>query len=427
MKPNTSSPKTNNNLLLASVFIIFFMCGLISCFNLVLMPMFKNLFSLNYKEVMLIPLAFNITFLIFSYPAGMILDKFGYKKTLNSGLWVFALGCLGIIGATQMGMYILILLSFFFLGVGFNLLMVAGNPFLMSIGDQQTASSRVTFGQAFTAVGQTLAPLIGSYFILKDGLDSQNNIKILYLVFTIILILIVSLNSRNKEPEKIKTDETVAENSLIKPWHYRQLLFGFIGIFMYIGIESSIGSVFINFLQEPHIGNMTASLAGKYFAAFWMIFTLGRFIGAPLQRRIKPNILLSVNVLINIALMVMVINLKGRLVVDALLLVGLFNSIMFPAIFTLGLQGLGKLTAKASGIMYLAVCGGAFIPFIHGAIVDSFGLQKSFIFTLICYIYILFFSISGYKPRLINSVTTKKILLPEVAVEGIEVENVLND
>lgn len=409
MKKSSSSSDVNNNLMMLSVFIIFFMCGLIACFNMVLMPMFKSLFELNFKQIMLIQLAFNITFLFFSYPAGMVLHKTGYKKTLNLGLWIFAAGCMGIVLATQLNLYVLILMSFFILGIGFNLLMVAGNPFLMSIGSAETASSRVTLGQAFTAVGQTLAPLVGSYYILNDSsTDPQlvtGNIKTLYVVFSLILIILIFLNSRNKNPETIKVIEKSESDGLLKPWHYRQLIFGFLGIFLYIGIEVSIGSVFINFLQEPQIGNITAATASKYFAIFWLFFTIGRFIGAPLQRKLKPNVLLSFNALINILLIAFVILMKGQLVVYALILVGLFNSIMFPAIFALGLHGLGNLTAKASGIMYLAVCGGAFIPVIHGAIVDKFGLQHSFIFTLCCYVYVLYFGLLGYKPRLLKQIS----------------------
>ena len=393
---------TSENVVKGSIFTLFFMCGLVTSFGFIMIPNLKILFSLSYKQVMLVNSAFNITFLLFSYPAGIFLERKGYKKTLQAGLLIFAIGCLSIYPAIQLNSFPLVLLSFFVLGIGFNLQMVAGNPFLISIGSSDTASSRVTLGQAFTAVGQTLAPLIGSLFILNEMVkrydEIGNRIQTLYLVVAIILIALFVAYFRIKPENTGTVINTKDDLQNDKPWHYKQLVFAFIGIFLYIGIEATVGSIFINFVTDPTVASLPAAQAGIFLMVFFVGFMLARFGGAALQKKVRPELLLVIFSFINVSLVLCIILFDGMLVVWLLILTGVFDSIMFPTMFSMGLSGLGRLEARGSGILFMALSGGAVVPVLQGAVADLAGLQLSFLVIIPCYLYILFFGIKGYKP-----------------------------
>lgn len=353
---------------------------------------------------MLVQSAFNITFLLFSYPAGLILEKKGYKYTLLLGLFTYSIGCFGICPAVMLGSYTVALLAVFILGIGFVLQMVAGNPFLAFLGPPQTASSRVTLGQAFTAVGQTLSPFIASTYILSVAADNPSSmgsrIIVVHVTFAITLVVLLAVVWQLRTPVTTAATEVRKYEDGLEPWHYKQLVFGVLGVFLYLGIEATSVGMFLNFIAEPRVANVPASRGGFYLTLYFVGFTSARFAGAAIQRKIRPNRLLMVHGLINIALISGVMLLHGMPVVWCLIFTAVFNSIMFPAMFSLGISGLGKLEARASGILFMALSGGAVVPLVQGAVADRWGTQLSFIVTMCCYAYILFFAAKGYKPGL---------------------------
>ena len=393
---------TSENVIKGSILMSFLILGISTSFGMVLLPKFKILFNLDYMHLMFCNSAFNITYLLFSYPAGIFLERHGYKKTLQAGLIIYSIGCLFIYPALRFHSFALILFGSFVTGIGFNLQMVAGNPFLISIGPPDTASSRVTLGHAFIAVGLTIGPIIGSLYILselvKTNDEISNRIQTLNSIVAIIFMALFIVYYFIK-PEK-KGNVTHTQNDLLndKPLQYKQLVFAFVGIFLYIGLEATVYSEFINFISDSKIANVSVSQAGIFLSVLFLGFMLARFGGVALQKKVRPNLLLAIFSIINICLVLCVILFHGMLVVWFLVLTGVFNSIMFPIMFAFGLSGLGKLEARGSGILILAFSGGAVVPVLQGALADLAGLQLSFFIIIPIYAYILFFGIKGYKP-----------------------------
>jgi len=402
---------------------LFFMWGFITCLNDILIPHLKAVFTLNYAQSMLIQFCFFTAYFVMSLPSGTIIEKIGYKKGICAGLAVAGLGCLIFYPAAAQRSYPLFLTAFFVLASGITLLQVAANPYVTILGTPQTASSRLNLTQAFNSLGTTIAPYLGSIFILAVAVRSASEISALppaelaayqaaeagsvqtpYLWLALVLFAIAAVFAVIKLPE-IEAGTTDPESGKEEydpgsAWGYRHLKLGALGIFLYVGAEVSIGSFLVNYLGQPFVAGLPEAAAAKFVSFYWGGAMVGRFIGSAIQRKVNPGKLLAFNAFAAAALVAVTILTSGALAMWSVLLVGLFNSIMFPTIFSLGIAGLGKHTGKGSGVLCMAIVGGALVPVLQGLLADKFGIQHAFLLPLLCYLYIAYYGFSGHKPRL---------------------------
>jgi MFS transporter, FHS family, L-fucose permease len=398
---------------LVIVTILFFMWGLLTSLNDVLIPHLKAIYTLTYVQAMLVQFCFFGAYFIVSIPAGALIRKLGYQKGAVAGLLVAAVGCVLFYPASMSG-YGLFLFAFFVLAAGITILQVAANPYVTVLGPASTASSRLTLTQAFNSLGTTVGPALGGMLILGAGAtigadqlaklspveqaahraQEVSTVQGPYIGLAIALALLALLFALAKLP-KISHDDASAASAGGKgsALHYRHLVLGTIGIFLYVGGEVSIGSFLVNFMGEGHIAGLPAAQAAKYVSYYWGGALIGRFVGFAVMRYVSPGKTLAFNAAAVIALVLTAIYGQGHTAMWAILAVGLFNSIMFPTIFSLALHGLGKHTGQGSGVLCMAIVGGALVPFVQGMVADSAGLQPSFFVPAACYLYILFYGL----------------------------------
>ena len=393
------------------------MWGFITCLNDILIPHLKNVFSLSYTQASLIQFCFFGAYFIVSVPAGAIVKRIGFKYGIVLGLVIASIGCLLFFPAAGLQIYALFLGALFVLASGITVLQVSANPYVTALGKPERAPGRLTLTQAFNSAGTTIAPYFGSVLILSAAAagsievaqmtSSQlaefkqaeaDAVKVPYLILAAALLVLAAIFAFLKLP-KIEHEEQVSEqnSSNASIFSFPNLTFGAIGIFLYVGAEVSIGSYLVNFLGESHIAGMQEAEAAKYIAYYWGGAMVGRFIGAALMIKIKGGVLLAFNAVAACLLLLVTIIGSGQLAMLAVLLVGLFNSIMFPVIFSLGVNELGNRTSEGSGILCLAIVGGAILPLLMGVIADNIGLQLAFGLPLLCYIYIAFYGLVGSK------------------------------
>ena len=399
---NSVSP-SQNRFALISLTTLFFMWGFITCLNDILIPHLKAIFDLTYTQSMLVQFCFFGAYFLVSLPAGQLVKKVGYQKGIVAGLVVAALGCLMFYPAASMHSYPMFLSALFVLASGITILQVSANPYVTLLGPKESASSRLTMTQAFNSLGTTVAPYLGALFILNEAASSMSapsadSVKVPYLVLTAALLLLAAIFAWLKLPH-ISSAETETDEALSgSAWQYRHLVLGAIGIFVYVGAEVSIGSFLINFFGEANIAGLEESEAAKYLTYYWGGAMVGRFIGAAVMQKISATKALSFNAFFAVVLVSVAIITSGSIAMWAMLLVGLCNSIMFPTIFSLALNGLGKHTSQGAGILCLAIVGGAIVPLIQGVLADIVGVQLSFVIPVLCYSYIVYYGMSGAVP-----------------------------
>jgi FHS family L-fucose permease-like MFS transporter len=403
---------------------LFFMWGFITCLNDIIIPHLKLMFELNYAQAMLIQFSFFTAYFVASIPSGWLVERFGYKRGIIIGLLTAATGCALFYPAAGERSYIIFLIALFILACGITLLQVAANPYVAILGKPENASSRLSLAQAVNSLGHTIAPIFGSILILSIVKKSQSemllmspvdittyrsteaaSVQIPYLYLTGMLIVIAVVIAFFKLPKFTAAQGTPASDGghnhdqLYKSaWHYRHLVLGAVGIFFYVGGEVAIGSFLVNYFSQPFIGAMTVAEAGKYVSFYWGAAMVGRFIGSVIVRYVSPAKVLTVHAAAVIVLIMTTILTTGSISMWAIISVGLFNSIMFPTIFTLSIEGLGKHTGQASGILCMAIVGGAVIPVLQGVAADAWGIQFAFFIPLICYTYVAYYGIKGHIP-----------------------------
>jgi MFS transporter, FHS family, L-fucose permease len=395
--PNTSTvaqqdaPGGSNTSALVIVTILFFMWGLITSLNDVLIPHLKSIYTLTYVQAMLVQFCFFGAYFIVSMPAGALIRRIGYQKGAVAGLLIAACGCM-LFYPASFGGYGLFLFAFFVLASGITILQVAANPYVTVLGAARTASSRLTLTQAFNSLGTTIGPSVGGLLILSVAGAAAATVRGPYIGLAAALALLAVLFYAARLP-KITDSEDVAlpGESHGSAWAHRHLVLGAIGIFLYVGAEVSIGSFLINFLGETHIAGLSHAAAAHYVSIYWGGAMVGRFIGFAVMRVVSPGKTLAFNSLLAIALVLAASFGTGSIAMWAILAVGLCNSIMFPTIFSMALNGLGKYTGQGSGILCMAIVGGALVPFAQGALADSVGVQASFMLPASCYAFILYF------------------------------------
>ena len=416
-----------------SVTILFFLWGFITVLVDSLVPRLKEVFEMSYAKTVLVQFAFFTAFFVISLPAGAILTKIGYKKGIVLGLVIMAIGCLLFYPAAEYRNFNVFLVGYFTLAAGITVLQVAANPYVALLGSEDGASSRLNLSQAFNSLGTTIAPVVGALFLLSDSVKTSEEISLLNntdkasyyaaeaatvqtpFLFIAAFIGILALTfSFIKLPKVMEESPKGGYLALLKN---KMMMLGALGIFVYVGAEVAIGSFLVNYFDDMNLAVIIAenqtmmniantiastfnktfsnsdpkSLLGIFIIFYWGGAMIGRFIGAYLTKIMSPGRVLSIFALLAIVLIAISINTVGLVSMWSILAVGLFNSIMFPTIFTLTLEGLGDLKAQASGLLCMAIVGGAIIPFAFGSLIDGFGFKTAFILTMICYGYIVYY------------------------------------
>lgn len=378
---------------------LFFMWGLITSLNDILIPHLKDLFQLSYFQAMLIQFCFFGAYFVMSFPAGYLVEKVGYRKGIIIGLLVAGAGCLGFYPAASQHIYALFLLALFVLASGITLLQVAANPYVAILGAPETSASRLNLTQAFNSLGTTIGPYVGALLILAPvGTADAKAVQLPYLVLAGALIVIALVFSQFRLPTVTSENPGDAASGGVNDsvWRHSSLVLGAVAIFVYVGAEVTIGSFLVNYLSQPDIGGLTEKVAGGYVSFYWGGAMVGRFLGSALLQKVKPGTLLAFNAVCAILLLLVTMSTHGHVAMYSVLAIGFFNSIMFPTIFTLGIAHLGRHTGEGSGVLCMAIIGGAIVPLLSGYIADGAGIAIAFILPVICYAYIVFYGLKGH-------------------------------
>lgn len=423
---------------LAIVTTLFFMWGSLTSLNDVLVPYSQLAFGLRLAKSNLIQTAFFSAYFVFSIPSARIIDWIGYRKAIVVGLLTMVVACLMFYPAAKIPSFPFFLAALIVLATGITILQVAANPYVAVLGKSKTASSRLNLTQAFNSLGTTVFPWIGAHVILGTTASAitQNAsqqgtaiIKLYVYFFAVALLLLACGFALSKLPEIKSAEHHLGEKINDKLRNHPNLVFGAIGIFVYVGGEVAIGSSIANYLALPNIGGFAAGIldpaaryraaladASHYISFYWLGAMIGRFIGSALLQKVRAGKLLALAATMAALLVTISVLSTGHVAMYSILSVGLFNSIMFPCIFTMGIAELGPLTGDGSGILNTAIVGGAVIPWVVGKVGDLVnrayyptlaqgettwgqGIHYALILAAICYLYILFFAVSGGKPN----------------------------
>ena len=394
---------------------LFFMWGFITVINNTLLPHLRSVFELNYLQTTLIESTWFIGYLVASIPAAKLIERIGYQKALAVGLAVMTAGSLGMILAAVLPSYYVTLVSLFTVSCGIALLQVAANPYVAVIGPPESSEARLTLVQAFNTTGDVLAIVFGRYLILArttagtsaegtqlsyaQRMTDAQATELPYLIVAVVLAVLTIVIARAKLPALgAATQRAKAlERKSMSLWNHRNLILGCGAIFLYVLAEIGVGNLFINFASQPTIANITHEQAAFYLTLVWGGMMVGRFAGAWIMRQFKPESVLAVFAAGALVTSLAATFISGPAAMYALILVGLFHSIMFPTIFALAIRGLGPLTEEGSGLLIMSIAGGALV-FVQGSVADNFGIQWAFIITALCELYVLFYALWGSKP-----------------------------
>ncbi|MEN9744234.1 MAG: hypothetical protein RL640_72 [Bacteroidota bacterium] len=413
-----NKPQSNYRLPFMLVSSLFFLWGIANNLNGILIPHLRKALQLTNMQSTFVDTAVYLAYFSAAIPAGMILKKFGYKKGIITGLIVFSIGAFMFIPAANLRAYNIFLLGLFIIGCGLTILETAANPYASKLGDPATSTARLTLAQSFNGLAVFIAPVIGTVFILSgkefnpdelaamsevDKLAYLNSeaasVKMPYLSLGIFLLAIAVLFLVNKFPELKEDEGGKEEGSLSGALKQQHLVWAVIAQFFYVGAQVCVTSFFIRAAIAG--GGVDEKTAGYYLSMYGILFMIGRFAGSAMMKWIVPNKLLSLYAIMCILLSVMAIKTDGQYVVIALGGLGFFMSIMFPTIFSLGIAGLKSNTKPGSSLLVMSIIGGAIFPVIMGNIIDRFGddIQIGYLVPMICYAFVLYFGIKGYKPR----------------------------
>lgn len=396
----------NDRFALVSLTFLFFIWGFITCLNDILIPHLKGIFDLSYTQASLVQFCFFGAYFIVSLPAGWFVRRAGYQRGIVVGLLIAASGCVLFYPAAATQTYELFLGALFVLASGITLLQVSANPYVTALGNAETASSRLTMTQAFNSLGTAIAPYFGALLILggvtaavgtpEYKLQEAQSVQLPYLALATALIVMAVVFAYLKLPRVTEHEDNQMVNADPgSAWQYSHLVLGALGIFVYVGGEVSIGSYLVSFMHQPEIAGLSEVDAGKYLSYYWGGAMVGRFVGAVVMQKVPAGKVLAFNAVMAALLVVFAIVSTGPIAMWALLAVGLFNSIMFPTIFSLAVTGLGRFTSNGSGVLCAAIVGGAIVPVLQGVLADAIGLQLSFMIPVLCYAYICFYGLRG--------------------------------
>jgi FHS family L-fucose permease-like MFS transporter len=439
VRATSSSEGTSYGSALAMVTTLFFMWGFLTSLNDILIPHLKSIFELNYAQVMLVQFAFFTTYALLGIPSGKVVEWIGYKKTMVAGLLTMGVGALLFIPAAKVPSFPLFLGALIVLAAGITALQVAANPYVTVLGPARTASSRLNLTQAFNSLGTVAGPIFGAFVILRTAgkvqdvskmspavhkayqIHEASTVNIPYVGIALALVLLGLAIAMYKFP-RIETTKDYRPGELTKGkggiWQSPHVIFGAIAIFVYVGAEVSIGSFLINYFAQPEIGGLATAagggglhqlsastlllatkVIGTWVPLYWGGLMVGRFIGSGVLQKANPGKVLSIVALCAALLVVVSMLTDGGVAVWSILLVGLFDSIQFPTIFTLGVAEMGPLTGEASGLLITAIVGGAIIPELQGLLADRIGVHHAFVLPILCFLYIAWYGVRGSKVR----------------------------
>jgi FHS family L-fucose permease-like MFS transporter len=408
---------------------LFFMWGFITVINNTLLPHLRSVFELDYTRTTLIESVWFIAYFVASIPSAKLIERVGYQRSIVIGLVIMAAGALMMVPAARLPSYALVLTALFVIASGITLLQVAANPYVAVIGSHETSSARLNLVQAFNSLGTTLAPLFAGYLILgrsKGGTAAEGvqltvaeryadaqSVILPYIIVAVVLAVLAVVIAKFPLPAIGQSAQRASkiDRAGLSLWRHRNLVFGVPAIFIYLIAEIGVANLFINFVSQPQIAAITHEQASRYLALLWGGMMVGRFAGSYLMGRIPAERVLAAFSIGAFVLMVFTTFATGPIAMWSLILVGLCHSIMFPTIFTLGIRGLGPLTEEGSGLLIMAIAGGALVV-VQGWLADRFGLQLSFLLTAVCELYVLFYAVWGSKP-------THALPDPEVVEQGV--------
>lgn len=412
---NGSDKSSNNRRAMVVLTTLFFLCGFLAALNDILIPHLKPIFDLNYAQVMLVQFSFFSAFLLFATPSAKLIAHAGYQRTMVIGLLMMSAGALLFLPAANVPSFALFMCALTVLAAGITALQVSGNPYVAVLGPAQTAPSRLTLTQAFNSLGATIAPSFGGLLLLnaqqENGmsaaalhayrLDQAAQVKAPYAGIAIALIILALLIAKCRLPAVASTSSSDTE-TMGNVWKHRHLSLGVVAIFLAVGGEVAVGSFLVSYLTQSDIGGLSAKAASFYVSLYWGGAMAGRFLGSAIMRVVPAPKTLGTAAMIVVGLLTLSVLSNGYWAMWSILLVGLFNSIMFPTIFTLGIANLGPLTGKGSGLLMAAAVGGAIIPVVQGMFADAAGVHYSFLVPAGCYAYVIFYGFEGCRlnPRI---------------------------
>lgn len=386
--------------------------------NDILIPRFKNAFALSDFQSSFIQVAFFGGYCLAALPAGRLMEKIGYKRGILTGLALCATGALLFVPASAAGTYAFFLVALFVMACGQSFLEVAANPYVTILGPGDSSERRLNLAQSFNAVGAVCAMLLGLFILTgKEITPAQraafsaaqeqayrtaqaSSVRIPYAliacIFVVVAVLIVTMHLPEVS-EKATSDAADEKASWGKVFQHGHLVKGVVAQFLYVGAQVGVGSFVIRFAQHSMPG-LTARSAWYYLLGHWIGFMLGRFGGSALMKSVPAPRLLSIFGAGSLISIIVALSVNGPASVWALVLIGFFHSIMFPTIFALSIKNLGPLTKRGSSLQVMAILGGALLPAVMGRISDATNIRTAFIVPLVCYVYILYFAVAGYKP-----------------------------
>lgn len=413
---STPARTMSNPAAIAVVSLIFFTWGGLTSLNDVLIPHLKAVFSMSYTQTMLIQFTFFGAYFLMSMPAGAVVARVGYKAGIVIGLVIASIGAAMFYPAARLPSYPVFLTALFVLASGITLLQVAANPYISLLGRPETSHSRLNLAQALNSLGTTVFPLLIGPLILVGavlGVDEiaamgaaeqaayraaeARSVEMPYLLLSggLLVLAVFVLLMRIPSLREATEASPAVHHTYIEAMRQPHLRWGVFGIFAYVGAEVAIGSFLINYMAEPEIGGLSEASASRFLAFYWGGAMVGRFIGAALMTRIDARKLLAFAGAMVCVLLVVTMTTTGQVAMWSALAIGLFNSIMFPTIFTTAIERLGTLTSKASSLLVMGIVGGALVPLAQGALADRIGIQHAFVVPLVCYVYIIWYGLRG--------------------------------
>ncbi|WP_226469494.1 sugar MFS transporter [Luteimonas panaciterrae] len=401
---------------IAVVSLIFFTWGGLTSLNDVLIPHLKAVFQMNYFQTMLIQMTFFGAYFLMSLPSGAVVARVGYKSSIVIGLVVAAVGAVMFYPAARLPSYPLFLSALFVLASGITLLQVAANPYISLLGEPAGAPSRLNLAQALNSLGTTLFPTLIGPLILSAAVlgadqlaamstteqlayraEQARSVQVPYLALAggllVLAVFVLLMRIPSLREATDRGDET--HHTFGEVLRFPHLRWGVLAIFVYVGAEVAIGSFLINYISGPNTGGLSEATASRYLGFYWGGAMVGRFIGAALLRTIDARKLLAIFAGMTLLLLATTMSTKHDAAMWSVLAIGLFNSIMFPTIFTIAIERLGPMTSKASSLLIMAIVGGAIIPLLQGWLADHIGIQHAFVLPLICYAYIAWYGLRG--------------------------------
>ena len=416
---SSESPGTTNYSAMAMMTTLFFIWGFCTVLNDALIPHLQSVFNLNYTRASLIQLFFFGSYFLFAQPAGKLIERIGYQRTMVVGLITMAVGALLFFPAASLASYPFFLGAQVVLAAGITLLQVAANPYVTILGPPETASSRLNLTQAFNTLGDTVAPYIGSVLILGGAVagtigakplegaallasrtQQAASVKLPYLLLAGILVVLALAIAFYRFPRlEVTKDFRPGELGTKRDslWNHPHLYLGALAIFIYVGAEVSEGSFMAKYIADPTITGYALQKATKLVTWYWAGMMVGRFVGSALMQRISASTLLVICGIGAATLVMCSLLGTGHFAAITILAVGLFNSIMFPTIFTLGVADLGTLTGRGSGLLVQAIVGGAAFPVLMGFFADRIGIHRSLFLPFLCYLFIIYYGWRGYR------------------------------